>query len=70
MDTSSSQDLPRLSIRISGENVAVTVEQEYRYQTGFQPENLLYVLEWKTGYDKTVRQTSEKSVILEFNLYS
>jgi len=54
MDTATNYDLPRLSIAISGENVAITVRDEFAYQTSFDSENHLYVFDWKTGYNKTV----------------
>jgi len=65
MDITSNRELPQLSVCISGENVAVTVEQPCVYEIGFRPENFLYVFDWKTGFNKTVRQTNGKSLVLE-----
>jgi hypothetical protein len=68
MDAPAYCDLPHLCIAISGENIAITLEDEFAYQNGVQPENHLYVFDWKTGFNKTVSQSHGKPLMLETHL--
>lgn len=68
MDAPVARDLPHLNIAISGDNVAITVEDELAYQCGIRPENHLYVFDWKMGFNKTVSQSHGKPLMLETHL--
>jgi hypothetical protein len=60
-------DIPRVSIRISGQNIAVTLEDEHPSQREFEAGNYLYVFDWKTGDNKGVSQTILRAIRRSFN---
>ena len=69
MDIPSRFDLPHLSIAISGENIAVTVEDRFARETAHcQSQNYLYVFNWKAGFNKTVSRSHKKPLIPETHL--
>lgn len=47
--TDPDQDLPQVSVQISGKNIAVTVEVEHAPERDFHAGRSVYVFDWKTG---------------------
>lgn len=56
------QDLPRVSICICGDNVVVTMVDDYAFEREFQAGNYLYVFNWKTGDNKGVCETFARTI--------
>jgi hypothetical protein len=51
------QDLPQISVYVSGKHIAVAVEYEYASGEG-EVGNGLYVFDWRTGDTRVVSQNS------------